>query len=163
MGWGWAEVADELGMSAGGAHELHKAFCELMPKDDAAGYRAVQLATLEHATKVMSRDLASKDTRTRRGAAMALQRLVHEAALVSGVVKLAPTVVVIPPRDSDQPVLAHASLDDLRELEAIRKRMAAPALEAHVVEAEGEKHGQDVEREERSGDPGDRSAVDDRA
>ena len=165
MGWTFPEIGDELKMSPGGIHELYTAFVEAMPRTDVEAYRLVLLAGLDAWKKVVAKDKDNRSWKVRHSAARAFALLTARAAEISGVTRIAPTVVVMPRPDRERELeLSRASIDDLRELERIKHKMEAPALEVHAVtiEAEGVEH----EREEQrsgSGDSGAGRELDDRA
>lgn len=131
VGYALREIGDELGMTASGVHELLHAFEEALPRLDATTVRAELLARLDMVTKRMVKDLNGRDPHVRAAAARAISNIARNQAVIAGVVRLAPPIVVMPPSASNQLDLARIPISILSQLEHIKRQLQAPALEAH--------------------------------
>ncbi len=139
MGWSFPELADELSMSTSAAHELYTAFVEATPSMDTEGHRKRLLATLDVGIRAMQADMVkTKAAHVRATAARTMGGLVKTAAHIAGVVKLAPVIVMAPPKGDDRLDLSTMPIADVRRMQEIRAELMqmratqeAPALEAH--------------------------------
>lgn len=149
MNWQLTEIAAELGMSVSGAHELIEGFKGALHRLHGDGLRAELMASLAIPLRVLERDLGHREPKVRHSAARTISRLVHEVAVVSGLVKQAPAVVMVN-QFSQGPDLSRLSIDEVEALQRIQTKL----LEAPIV-VQGEAI-EDVERkdDERGGDGG---------
>lgn len=153
MNWQLAEIGAELGMSVSGAHELIEGFKGVLHRLHGDGMRAELLASLAIPLRVLEKDLGHREPKVRHSAARTISRLIHEVAVVSGVVKQAPPVVMVN-QFSQGPDLSRLSIEEVETLQRIQTKLLEAPIVAHgeVVEDVESERGEVVD--ERGGAAG---------
>lgn len=141
MGWGLAEIGDELKMGASSVHELLAGYMASVPRGAVEDYRLVILGRLDEAHAASHKMLGSRDASVRLAALRSINQIARTFSMVSGVVK-APAPVVVVNQFSQGPDLSRLSIDEVEALQRIQTKL----LEAPVV-VQGEAV-EDVERED---------------
>lgn len=125
------QIGDELGMSPSGVHELMSGAVGGKPLASIESYRDVQIAQIRRALmKAWCFLNDAESSKAQFDGLRTINQIVRTFAVVSGVVKHAPPLVLVN-QFTQGPDLSRLSIDEVESLQRMQTKLLEAPLEAH--------------------------------